>query len=70
MEALGLPLEILFLNLYEYLCVCDTCKSQNKVSDSMNLEFPAVVSYSTWVLGTELRSPGKAENVHNSKPSL
>jgi hypothetical protein len=33
-----------------YLHECSVCRSQRKASDSLELEFQAVVSYLTWVL--------------------
>lgn len=45
-------------------CVCSTCRSQRRVSNSLELELQAVVDYPVWVLGTQ-PSFGRAINTLN-----
>lgn len=59
-----------YLFVCVYMCVMfvqvPVCRIQEKASDPLELELQEAVSHFTWVMETELRSPGRAESVLNS----
>ena len=62
------PLFLLLKNTYFYVCIWDLCLgtlgSQKRVSKTLELELQAAMSL-RWVLGTKLRSSGRAGSTLN-----
>lgn len=51
----GFFLPLKYFIFISFKCVCsDTCRGRKRALDFLELELQGVVSYLTWVLGTEL----------------
>lgn len=55
---------VYFLEYVHHVC-SDAHRGKKRVLDPLTLELQVVVSHSSWVLGIELRSPGRATSILN-----
>lgn len=46
-------------------CACQAFRGQKVASDSLELEFQAVVSHPTWVLGVTFWSSSRTSTIHS-----